>query len=165
MGIHANQQSSVNLGRMTAIIGNQDDGIHANASSLNQWGDDGDYLLVKDNWGRGIGLWRGGEGEFNNVHVENNGHGGDASNPDLNLWNEVRFLLNERQDIEAFQVLKMATLLPAEALASAFPQLAPCGAIAAGFRDSLALVSTTAVTQEQLYRDLSSNDYRNLQLN
>jgi len=84
MGIHANRQSSVNLGRMTAIIGNQDDGIHANASSLKQWGDDGDYLLVKDNWGRGIGLWRGGEGEFNNVHVENNGHGGDASNPDLN---------------------------------------------------------------------------------
>ena len=88
-----------------------------------------------------------------------------ASNPDLNLWNEVRFLLNERQDIEASQVLKMATLLPAEALANAFPQLAPCGAIAAGFRDSLGLVSTTAVTQEQLYRDLSSNDYRNLQLN
>ena len=84
MGIHANQQSSVNLGRMTAIIGNQDDGIHANASSVNQWGDDEDYLLVKDNWGRGIGLWRGGEGEFNKVHVENNGHGGDASNPDLN---------------------------------------------------------------------------------
>ncbi|MCH1496590.1 MAG: amidohydrolase family protein [Rubripirellula sp.] len=88
-----------------------------------------------------------------------------ASNPDLNLWNEVRFLLNVRQDIEASQVLKMATLLPAEALANAFPQLAPCGAIAAGFRDRLGLVSTTAVTQEQLYRDLSSNDYRNLQLN
>ena len=85
-----------------------------------------------------------------------------ASNPDLNLWNEVRFLLCERQDIDASQVLKMATLLPAEAMVNAFPQIGPCGAIARGYRASLGMVSTTATTQDQLYRDLSLNEYRNL---
>lgn len=39
-----------------------------------------------------------------------------ASNPDLSLWNEVRFLLNHRQDLDPLDALKMATLNGAIAL-------------------------------------------------
>ncbi len=39
-----------------------------------------------------------------------------ASNPDLSIWEEVRWLLHHRQDLNPFDVLKMATLAGAEAL-------------------------------------------------
>lgn len=39
-----------------------------------------------------------------------------ASNPDLNLWGEIQFLLNHRQDIDPQAVLAMGTLNGAKAL-------------------------------------------------
>jgi aminodeoxyfutalosine deaminase len=39
-----------------------------------------------------------------------------ASNPDLSIWNEVRWLLEQRPDLDVHKVLAMATLHGADAL-------------------------------------------------
>ncbi|TWT54189.1 Aminodeoxyfutalosine deaminase [Rubripirellula amarantea] len=73
-----------------------------------------------------------------------------ASNPDLHLWNEVRFLLRHRMDLQPAEVLKMATANGADALGR--PDL---GRIAPGTRPGLIGVPTTASSEPNLYRDLS----------
>ncbi|MDB4810084.1 amidohydrolase family protein [bacterium] len=87
-----------------------------------------------------------------------------ASNPDLNLWKEVQFLLNHYQDIPPGEVLKMATLWPAEAFRISFPELPRIGAIQPGFMGQLGSVATTATNLQHLYRDLSQADYSPVEL-
>ena len=77
-----------------------------------------------------------------------------ASNPDLNLWAEVQFLLNHRPDIAPEQVLAMATVHGAGALGQ--PQY---GRIAIGAKASLGQVSTNATKMDKVYADLAKNNY------
>ena len=87
-----------------------------------------------------------------------------ASNPDLNLWREIQFLLSHRQEIDPETVLKMGSLFPAEAFRLAFPKLAAMGSLQPGHVAQMGWVTTSAKDLDQLYRDLSVNDYQNLQL-
>ncbi len=87
-----------------------------------------------------------------------------ASNPDLNLWREIQFLLSHRQEIDPETVLKMGSLFPAEAFRLAFPKLAAMGSLQPGHVAQMGWVATSAKDLDQLYRDLSVNDYQNLQL-
>lgn len=75
-----------------------------------------------------------------------------ASNPDLNLWNEVRFLLDHRQDLDPAAVLRMATADGADALGR--PDL---GRIESGSTPGLVAVPTSAGNLDQIYRDLSDH--------
>lgn len=77
-----------------------------------------------------------------------------ASNPDLNLWREVQFLLQHRSDLAPDQVIRMATLSGADALGR--PDL---GRIEIGCRSEIGAVATTAASLDQLHADMSSADY------
>ena len=78
-----------------------------------------------------------------------------ASNPDLNLWNEVRYLLRERQDLAPHDVLKMATRFGAESLGKNH-----LGHLGVGAQARLGLVRTEAGDLEGLYEDWLKNDLR-----
>ena len=78
-----------------------------------------------------------------------------ASNPDLNLWNEVRFLLNRRSDIAPHQVLQMATMNGADAMGNA-----KMGRIAPGCRPGLGIVESLATSIEDVFADLAVGRYR-----
>ena len=82
-----------------------------------------------------------------------------ASNPDLNLWKEVQYLLNHRQEIPPEEILAMATSVPADAFQRACPSLRPSGQLRAGFRSDFGVVETHATESEQLWRDLSTHPY------
>lgn len=77
-----------------------------------------------------------------------------ASNPDLQLWREVRHLLNHRQDLLPATVLEMATLAGARAMR----QDDRYGTIAPGRAAAFASVPTTAADVETLYADFASLD-------
>jgi cytosine/adenosine deaminase-related metal-dependent hydrolase len=77
-----------------------------------------------------------------------------ASNPDLNLWGEVRFLLKHRTDLAPQQILRMATLSGAEAFGRS-----ELGKIEVGCRPGLGIVRTDASSSEEMYGDLARNDY------
>ncbi len=77
-----------------------------------------------------------------------------ASNPDLNLWSEVQYLLNQRIDIAPVDVLKMATIGGADALG-----YQDIGRIAIGCRPGLGYVATTATTAEGVYEELATGIY------
>ena len=77
-----------------------------------------------------------------------------ASNPDLNLWREVQFLLQRRPDVEPDDVFRMATCNGAAALG-----YTRVGAIATDWNGALGCVRTQANKLDQLYRDLAEHDY------
>lgn len=74
-----------------------------------------------------------------------------ASNPDLSLWNEVRFVLNRRQDIDPSEVLKMATVNGAWALGRT-----DVGSFSIGSEPGLISLDTQANSIGQLYEDFAS---------
>ncbi|WP_246112945.1 amidohydrolase family protein [Allorhodopirellula solitaria] len=75
-----------------------------------------------------------------------------ASNPDLQLWREVQFLLNERQDLPPDCVLQMAT----QGGAIAMQRGALFGSLLPGRVATLATIPTQAPSEASLYRDFSS---------
>lgn len=77
-----------------------------------------------------------------------------ASNPDLNLWGEVRFLLNHRQDLDPDQVFRMATLNGAIALR----REKVWGSLRPGRRARLIGVPTTASKVADLVGQLAADD-------
>ncbi|KAA5547333.1 amidohydrolase family protein [Roseiconus nitratireducens] len=81
-----------------------------------------------------------------------------ASNPDLNLWREVQFLLRKRPDLDPHRVLEMATVSGADALlgpgGNRFGRISP----GMGVRGTLTSVPTDASTVEQLWRDLAERE-------
>lgn len=74
-----------------------------------------------------------------------------ASNPDLNLWGEVRFLLSRRPDLPPAAVLEMATWAGAQALGYQH-----VGQIQIGCRPGFCTVPTSAATVSRLYEDLAT---------
>ncbi|MGB7328999.1 MAG: amidohydrolase family protein [Rubripirellula sp.] len=80
-----------------------------------------------------------------------------ASNPDLNLWNEVQFLLNHRPDIDPAEVLKMATLNGAAALGRT-----EFGRIQPGCSSTLGTVATSAATIEGVFADMAAEAYQTM---
>ena len=80
-----------------------------------------------------------------------------ASNPDLNLWSEVQFLLNHRMDIAPDNVLKMATMWGADAMGHS-----RLGRIGVDCKPGLGVVKTESTTVSELYRDLAINSYQPL---
>jgi cytosine/adenosine deaminase-related metal-dependent hydrolase len=80
-----------------------------------------------------------------------------ASNPDLNLWSEVQYLMQHRMDIDPAEVLKMATVHGANALGRR-----DVGRLANGSIAHLGQVNTNASDLQRLYRDLAENEYRPL---
>lgn len=81
-----------------------------------------------------------------------------ASNPDLNLWKEVQFLLDRRSDLDPEQVLRMATIHGADALGR--PDV---GRIEPGGRPGLGYVITEAATLEQVFVDFGHRGFRPLE--
>ncbi|MFG0288631.1 MAG: amidohydrolase family protein [Rhodopirellula sp. JB044] len=77
-----------------------------------------------------------------------------ASNPDLQLWREVRFLLEHRQDLDPANVLQMATLNGARAMRLDHR----FGTLTAGRDAVFACVPSTARTVDQLYADFACFD-------
>ncbi|MGI9473412.1 MAG: amidohydrolase family protein, partial [Rubripirellula sp.] len=82
-----------------------------------------------------------------------------ASNPDLNVWREVQYLLRRRQDIVPHDVLQMATQNGAIALGRN-----DLGTLDVGSQARLGVVRTVAGDLQKLYEDLSVNDFRVLDL-
>jgi cytosine/adenosine deaminase-related metal-dependent hydrolase len=82
-----------------------------------------------------------------------------ASNPDLNLWREVQFLLRHREDLDPDTVIRMATVHGAEALGRL-----RLGAIEPGRLAALGCVRTTASTEGQVYRDFRDQDFEPIEL-
>lgn len=80
-----------------------------------------------------------------------------ASNPDLNLWREVQYLLRHRQDLRPEQVLRMATRDGADSLGRG-----ELGRIEPAASAALGVVSTASSSTDALYQDLATNDYRPL---
>ncbi len=78
-----------------------------------------------------------------------------ASNPDLNLWREVQFLLQQRSDLSPEEIIRMATFSGADALGRS-----DLGRIEAGCRPGLGYVDTHAATLPGVYADLASNEFR-----
>ncbi|QDT13711.1 Aminodeoxyfutalosine deaminase [Planctomycetes bacterium K23_9] len=78
-----------------------------------------------------------------------------ASNPDLNLWSEVQFLLQHRMDIDPGAVIGMATVAGANALGRR-----DVGRLVVGGSASLGVVTTEAADRQALYRDLAQHAYR-----
>lgn len=79
-----------------------------------------------------------------------------ASNPDLNLWGEVQFLLNHRQDLPPASVLRMATANGARALG--YDRIV--GRLAVGYEPGLGCVSTDSATIDGVYDCLAKSEYR-----
>ena len=77
-----------------------------------------------------------------------------ASNPDLQLWREVQFLLNHRQDLSPHTVLRMATYGGAAAML----QDHDYGTLLPGRLAAFASVPTTAHDVNRLYADLAVAD-------
>lgn len=77
-----------------------------------------------------------------------------ASNPDLNLWREVQFLLKHRQDLAPHDVVQMATINGANAMGKI-----NLGTIEIGKAPGLGVVATNADTIDQLYCDLAEAEY------
>lgn len=80
-----------------------------------------------------------------------------ASNPDLNLWSEVQYILRHRQDVRPKEVLAMATISGAEALGRS-----DLGHFEPGAKALLGFARTHAADVEQLYADLSEADFHPL---
>ncbi|MFK8114569.1 MAG: amidohydrolase family protein [Rubripirellula sp.] len=74
-----------------------------------------------------------------------------ASNPDLDLWGEVQFLLNNRQDLDPCEVLKMATLHGA----STFGQ-SNLGRLEIGCKPGIKLVRTAATNEQELFASFAT---------
>ncbi|MCD0460836.1 amidohydrolase family protein [Roseiconus lacunae] len=90
-----------------------------------------------------------------------------ASNADLSIWEEVRFLLQNRQDIDPQQVLAMATLMGAEALMFGSPravssrlQKRAIGQLVPGKTrfDSLLMVPTAGKQLDSVFADFSATE-------
>ena len=77
-----------------------------------------------------------------------------ASNPDLNLWHDVQFLLRHRGDIDPAAILAMATANGARALGQ--PEW---GRIEPGALARLGTVATQAIEPSALFRDCSENQF------
>jgi cytosine/adenosine deaminase-related metal-dependent hydrolase len=77
-----------------------------------------------------------------------------ASNPDLDLWREVQFLLRHRPDLPPREILQMATIHGAEAVGRT-----DLGRIEVGSSSQLGFVPTGATSEEQLYADLAEGQY------
>lgn len=77
-----------------------------------------------------------------------------ASNPDLQLWREVRHLLHHRQDLPPATVLRFATLGGAIAMQREHRY----GTVQPGRMATFALVPTTAAQTSSLYSDLATAD-------
>jgi cytosine/adenosine deaminase-related metal-dependent hydrolase len=77
-----------------------------------------------------------------------------ASNPDLDLWREVQFLMNHRTDLDPGHVIRMATRNGAESLGRE-----DLGALEPGCIAALGCVRTEASNSEQLFRDFASRPY------
>ena len=76
-----------------------------------------------------------------------------ASNPDLNLWGEVQFLLNHRPDLDPSAVLAMATQNGADAVGRE-----DLGRIVPGSNPGFITVATEASKVDQLYRDFATGE-------
>ena len=74
-----------------------------------------------------------------------------ASNPDLNPWEEVRYLLDHRSDLAPEQILRMATRNGALALGRN-----DCGCLQPGAAPGLLTVATGASNPQQLWASLGS---------
>ena len=84
-----------------------------------------------------------------------------ASNPDLSIWHEVQFLLDQRSDLEPSEVLQMATANGGDALfgrARAVQRNIGRVGPGPGGIDSLAVVPTMADRLEQVWRDFAANE-------
>ena len=77
-----------------------------------------------------------------------------ASNPDLNLWQEVQHLLHHRTDLKPPDVIKMATANGADALGRY-----DVGRISVGASPGLGAVSTNASSLDELWQDLADGNY------
>jgi cytosine/adenosine deaminase-related metal-dependent hydrolase len=77
-----------------------------------------------------------------------------ASNPDLDLWREVQFLMNHRADLDPDDLIRMATRNGAEALGRT-----DWGSLEPGCVAALGCVRTEASNSEQLFRDFASQPY------
>jgi len=80
-----------------------------------------------------------------------------ASNPDLNLWNEVQFLLNHRSDLDPLSVFRMATWSGSEALGRT-----DIGCIRPGCIAKFGMVRSDASSLEDLFADCAMNGYEPL---
>jgi len=80
-----------------------------------------------------------------------------ASNPDLNLWREVQFLLRHRPDLEPYAVLRMATESGGVALSG---PATDDGTIRPGVTtlDDLVAIPSRARTIDQVWRDCAEHD-------
>ncbi|MGB0595991.1 MAG: amidohydrolase family protein [Rubripirellula sp.] len=81
-----------------------------------------------------------------------------ASNPDLNLWKEVQYLLHHRMDLSPGNVLEMATVNGARALGNT-----QYGELRVGSAAVFGGVSTAASSVEQLFADLAENEFQPIQ--
>lgn len=77
-----------------------------------------------------------------------------ASNPDLSLWREARFLMNHRQDLSPEQILFMAT----QGGAIAMQRQDDYGSLDAGRLARLASVPCDAADMEGVYGQLADSD-------
>lgn len=80
-----------------------------------------------------------------------------ASNPDLNLWSEVQFLLNHRSDLDPLSVFRMASRSGSEALGRS-----DLGCIRPGCLAKLGIVRSDATRLEDLFADCAINGYEPL---
>jgi aminodeoxyfutalosine deaminase len=80
-----------------------------------------------------------------------------ASSPDLNLWSELRYLLNHRQDVAPETVLRCATIHGADALGQ--PQT---GRIEVGCRPGLVTIPTNAPSIDRFWEDCVAADHPRL---
>jgi cytosine/adenosine deaminase-related metal-dependent hydrolase len=77
-----------------------------------------------------------------------------ASNPDLNLWREVQFLLKQRADLAPEDILRMATLNGADAFGRS-----DLGRIEVGCQGGIGFVQTDAKKADDVYADFVQRDY------
>lgn len=77
-----------------------------------------------------------------------------ASNPDVQLWREVKFLLNHRQDLAPTSVLQMGT----QGGATAMQRDQSYGALLPGRAATFAVVPTNAMDTASLYADFAAAD-------
>ncbi len=77
-----------------------------------------------------------------------------ASNPDLNLWREVQFLLKHRVDLAPEAILRMATLHGADAFGRS-----DLGRIEVGCQSGIGYVQTDAKKIDDVYADFAQRDY------
>lgn len=80
-----------------------------------------------------------------------------ASNPDLNLWKEVQFLLNRRSDLDPYSVLNMATKSAADALLGEGSGIGIISGGVGGIADLVA-VKTNANRLDQVWRDFAEGE-------